>query len=454
MNKGIIKVVVPVLILVELCFIFLSFASFSNKNIEEIKKFSKIDRKQFAMYVEIDEGKYEEYNKNIFPNGYIMNTIKSKCVDNNGDEISDAVSFKSNRLTITSNKTIFCYVYLDKADLVISVVTDGDSDKIPESLGYTKTVSCDNESSPTWNYKYNRLEIGNVNTEETKCTLTYTKDNTHDALISVVETANVNNNYDGNGYRYSGPNPNNYVWFNNEMWRIIGSIPTCTSSGCATQENLIKIIRNEPIGSLVYDAHEENFTSVWGENTLYTLLNTHYYATSREKLNGTNTDYCYGYGNSSKTTCDYTRNGILSNSNYGKMVKKVYWNTGASGFKMSALEAYDYEITKQTVGAYIGLMNVSDYGYATNSEYHENATDIYAGIIASNNWMFSQGYEWTMDNHSIDAESIVVVNNEANTTNYYAYRGFITRPVVYLDSSVYVISGEGTNLSPYMIGMN
>ena len=28
------------------------------------------------------------------------------------------------------------------------------------------------------------------------------------------------------GYRYQGENPNNYVWFNNEMWRIIGSIPT------------------------------------------------------------------------------------------------------------------------------------------------------------------------------------------------------------------------------------
>ena len=25
-----------------------------------------------------------------------------------------------------------------------------------------------------------------------------------------------------NGYRYEGKNQNNYIWFNNELWRIIG----------------------------------------------------------------------------------------------------------------------------------------------------------------------------------------------------------------------------------------
>jgi len=63
-------------------------------------------------------------------------------------------------------------------------------------------------------------------------------------LIKVQEV-NVNNNYDSNGYRYSGNTPSNYIWFNNEMWRIIGSLPTTTPENSSV--NLVKIIRNETI---------------------------------------------------------------------------------------------------------------------------------------------------------------------------------------------------------------
>ena len=49
-------------------------------------------------------------------------------------------------------------------------------------------------------------------------------------------------------YRYAGKNPNNFIEFNGEMWRIIGIMPVeydTNSDGVAdTQGNLIKIIRN------------------------------------------------------------------------------------------------------------------------------------------------------------------------------------------------------------------
>ena len=47
-------------------------------------------------------------------------------------------------------------------------------------------------------------------------------------------------------YRYTGANPNNYVSFNNELWRIIGVFPT--DDGTGNIENRVKIIRNESIG--------------------------------------------------------------------------------------------------------------------------------------------------------------------------------------------------------------
>ena len=47
------------------------------------------------------------------------------------------------------------------------------------------------------------------------------------------------------GYRFEGRNPNNYVYFNNEFWRIIGVFDE--NSHGQTGKNLVKIIRNNSI---------------------------------------------------------------------------------------------------------------------------------------------------------------------------------------------------------------
>ena len=49
-------------------------------------------------------------------------------------------------------------------------------------------------------------------------------------------------------YRYIGADPNNYVKFNDELWRIIGVFDT--DDGTGKVEKRLKIIRNESIGSL------------------------------------------------------------------------------------------------------------------------------------------------------------------------------------------------------------
>ena len=48
------------------------------------------------------------------------------------------------------------------------------------------------------------------------------------------------NSYSGN-YRFEGKNPNNYVWFNNELWRIVGVFNNTTHG--VSGKNLVKIIR-------------------------------------------------------------------------------------------------------------------------------------------------------------------------------------------------------------------
>ena len=72
--------------------------------------------------------------------------------------------------------------------------------------------------------------------------------------------ADLTNGANDNNYRYSGSNPNNYVKFNNELWRIIGVI-----------NGKVKIIRNEAITTRTYTDNNKND---YVESSLYNYLNS------------------------------------------------------------------------------------------------------------------------------------------------------------------------------------
>ena len=92
------------------------------------------------------------------------------------------------------------------------------------------------------------------NNEETRIRDGLKKDNTPDQNI-----------------RYYGSNPNNYVSFNNELWRIIGVFG-----------NNVKLIRSEKLGDLSWDSSESSVNNGYGVNEwsqadLKNYLNTMYY---------------------------------------------------------------------------------------------------------------------------------------------------------------------------------
>ena len=291
--------------------------------------------------------------------------------------------------------------------------------------------------------------------------ITITDENKNDYLLTSEVESKAQTN--ANGYRYSGKTPNNWVWFNNEKWRIIGSIPVCLTASCGTSTtNLVKIIRSDSIGSYAYDASTTTTSSLkgaWGENTLYSLLNTHYYASSKDTMNGQSHAGCYGYYNATyqpKPNCDYSDIGILSTSYYGRMVKNVYWNTGASANSVKAATAYTNEKSTQTVSGYIGLMSASDWGYAADSSYHSTSMSTYTNATkkaTETSWIFNNGYEWTSLRYSSSTYYALYVDYRGYLSSRSADYGYAVRPVVYLDSSVYVISGSGSESDPYIIGM-
>jgi hypothetical protein len=272
------------------------------------------------------------------------------------------------------------------------------------------------------------------------------------------------------GYRYEVGEPNNYIWFNDEMWRIIGSIPTkvdVTSGGVTTQEiqNRIKIIRNDSIGGL---ARNSESNGAWTASTpLYMLLNGCYYGKKNMSDSYRNPDtgvdsgtscsnYCIGYQTSQKGHCNYSENGINPSGRYANMIENVYWNIGASTNSATASVIYENEKGTQTIKGRIGLMSASDYGFAT-SQSHNLSLNTTSGTDYTNkytnDWLYKEEYEWTITPYTTSSNALYVVTRGV-VSNINASNGYAVRPVLYLSPSVNVVSGDGSIESPYQIAIN
>ena len=256
------------------------------------------------------------------------------------------------------------------------------------------------------------------------------------------------------GIRYEGKNPNNYIWFNNEYWRIIGVFDSNTHG--QSNKNLVKIIRAETLDGLAWDKLQ---TNDWSAASLNSLLNGTYY----NATDGTSSGYCYG-GSSTFATgnCDYTKRGIQSG--YRGMIANVTWYLGGhSSSDATADSFYFYERgttvysgnSTSTTG-YIGLMYPSDYGYSVLSSSCARTTKLSSYIsstCAGASWLNGKEDEWTLSPYSSCSDEVFYLSNICNLNGIFTDYGYGVSPVLYLDSSVYKIDGDGSLENPYIIGM-
>mgnify|MGYP000038843490 CR=1 FL=1 len=353
-------------------------------------------------------------------------------------------------LLVISNKPKKTFNYNEST---IALLVNGKvSNTFPSKGLYQIDITCDNADG-VWDIDNWKLDIKNI-TGNVSCNVSFTSN--PKLLSNVVNTTSTSGEVSGNGLlyksdygvRYKGNNPNNYIWYNGELYRIIGKTPVCTAvntdNTCKTWNNngLVKIIRNDSIGGLVYNANTTS-SSTWVGSTIQKNLNECFLGQINSRSNTTCSAYCYSYYSGSQkpvSKCDYTQNGIATSGDYYNMIYNgVYWNIGFDGSSPTTTgkTQYDKEKTSQTSTTLkVGLMYASDYGYAMNSGYN-------------NNWLFTKGYEWTMTAYS--SSRPVNVNYSGGLSNYYAYYGYAVRPVLYLKSNVYVISGDGSEGNPYKI---
>ena len=279
--------------------------------------------------------------------------------------------------------------------------------------------------------------------------------------------------------RYYGSDPNNYVSFNNELWRIIGVFG-----------NNVKLVRSESLGSLSWDSSDSsinkgNGINQWGESTygdgsyyegadLQVYLNKMYYG-------GDTTVTCYdGYQNSTITCPTNTLDRTAK-----LLIDKHTWSLGAIEMSIEdTISFYNAErgtangktctsgnycndsvirTTKWT--GYVALPYITDWAYASSESACEtniqtkDSSNLF--VCKNNNWMQRSDWTWYLSpsGQSADASNAWAVSGNNNYVYYrmfgamnkFASYGSNVAPSIYLKSSVLMKGGSGTSSDPYKL---
>ena len=222
--------------------------------------------------------------------------------------------------------------------------------------------------------------------------------------------ADLTNGANDNNYRYSGSNPNNYVKFNNELWRIIGVI-----------NGKVKIIRNEAITTRTYTDNNKND---YVTSNLYNYLKGEYLNTLGDFKDAIDNNYWY-VPSDEEIVNTLTANGVYSlelgeNSNaYGAVYSKV------------------------------GLLYISDYAYAAAPGDWVKKVNEYN---TANNWLKNGTNMWTMVRDFNNIKNFFYIDTSGNVASDEITNTYSVRPVVVLSNINKYISGSGSITDPYIIG--
>ena len=259
--------------------------------------------------------------------------------------------------------------------------------------------------------------------------------------------------------RYYGSDPNNYVSFNNELWRIIGVFG-----------NNVKLVRSESLGSLSWDSSDSsinkgNGINQWGESTdvngntylgadLQVYLNKMYYG-------GVETT-CYNGADNSETTCPTN----TLDRTAKLLIDKHTWSLGAIEMSIEdTISFYNAERGTAKWTGYVALPYITDWAYASSESACE--TNIQAKdssnlfVCKNNNWMQRSDWTWYLSpsGQSADASNAWAVSGNNNYVYYrmfgamnkFASYDYDVAPSIYLKSSVLMKGGSGTSSDPYKL---
>ena len=264
-----------------------------------------------------------------------------------------------------------------------------------------------------------------------------------------------------NNLRYIGADPNNYVKFNDELWRIIG-VMNNIDDGTGNKETRLKIIRSEPIGNYSWDNKGDNGENDWSTSPLQHVLNSGAY------WNRTSGECPYGQ-NGATTPCDFSSIGLTETAK--AMISNAVWNLGGLSSDYNLVSTFYIAERGDTVYSgkptkwigQIGLMYPSDYGYATNGGNTNNRETclLYAlhdwvnyNDCYSNDWLYTSSHQWTITPRTDGANIVFNADGYGYVNTHHVYYTYLNVvPTLYLSSNVKITSGTGTSSDPFKFSL-
>ena len=272
-------------------------------------------------------------------------------------------------------------------------------------------------------------------------------------------------------YRYAGSSDttNNFVCFGYDstdgscpddyLYRMIGSF-----------DDQVKLIKYDYAkASLLGTDGDYNYTYVDYEKEVNETYGTNKGTNSKSEI-GT-----YSWNNSAGDSStnlwsDSRLNKVNLNTNYLNNIGEKWsskianhtWKVGGNTWNkigdMSASGAYQNEIvspaTNLTYAAKVGLMYVSDYGYAAaSSAWTTSLTDYEDSTVLEANWMYMGLMEKTLtpEPQVYSSASTLYLNFMGGIDSEDVKSTEAIRPVIYLDKTVRYSNGEGTISAPILI---
>ena len=331
-------------------------------------------------------------------------------------EITNGILLENGEINVGESIVYSIQLYVDESTVTDPNVDSGTAYNIDYMINGTATVHENQDISteppaPTAVDKIKEIAVSNPDE------LTY--DETSD-----------------NNLRYIGADPNNYVSFNGELWRIIG-VMNNIDDGTGKKESRLKIIRDEPYSTDI--AWDTDNVNDWTTASLQEELNTTY-------LNSIQSPY----------------KEMISNAKWNLGGSSTYDDVTASMFyeRERGTEVYSGHTTQWT--GKVGLMYVSDYGYATSggsigrdvcltTELYNwgNVSDCY-----KNNWLYDNNiFQWTLTVESNSTGVFQIDSNGPIGTMFASEYSFLAFPVVYLSSNVRITGGDGSHDNPYTLSL-
>ena len=471
------------------------------KEVLSYKENIKINKNnKLSMMLETDANSktYIQSTDNKWPtSGYVFNEQMSKCEQGSILKWDDA----NKKVIMEGNVSDKCYVFFDKYNpikinsssvtangnnIIITVNATSGTGSISKYF-YSKDNGLNYVESTSNTYTFANLPIGKydvifyVMDSNGKKSETISKSveingmNLSKYIISkytgtqgengiYYHDTSLTNGAGDNSYRYAGASDqvNNYVCFGSSttpcpadnLYRIIGVFG-----------DKVKLIKSDYATTALLGAdgdYSKMYTANNWDNSTYKGNNLANVAAYNWNKSNQNTWSLSNLNKTNLNTNFITNIGAEWANKIDMTTWKVGGNTRANIVEQPVKTAYQNEIVspvttnttnnKTEDSAKIGLMYVSDYGFAAApSAWTTNLYDYNGAAIKSVNWMYMGLLEWTISRRADNASGVFGVGITGFVSSYSASNALGVRPVFNLSSSVNYVSGSGTAADPILV---